>query len=153
MYLPQNSGGNVQKNTFLNSSNYSTHQNINHICPYLLVPSVITHRILTGYDSTLIYPKFPGIYAYGQGISTNKKEYCLWFIQSSNNSLGTRVREIFWDSLRKISNSATTMASIASWKFFKYEKKKQLFGVRRTALEWAVWLWCWIVGVERKALT
>ena len=105
MYLPQNSGGNVQKNTFLNSSNYSTHQNINHICPYLLVPSVITHRILTGYDSTLIYPKFPGIYAYGQGISTNKKEYCLWFIQSSNNSLGIRVSEHFWDFLWKFSNN------------------------------------------------
>ena len=33
------------------------------------------------------------------------KKYFLWFIQSSNNYMGTRVPEHFWDFLWKISNS------------------------------------------------
>ena len=41
----------------------------------------------------------------GHGISTDKKKHCLWIIQSSSNSLGTRVPELFLDFLWKISIS------------------------------------------------
>ena len=44
-------------------------------------------------------------HAFGHGISTDKKKYYLWLIQSSKNSLGTQVPEHFWDVLWKSSNS------------------------------------------------
>ena len=53
----------------------------------------------------MIDQNFPAICAFGHGISTDKKKYCLWFIQSSNKSLGTRVPEHFWDFLWKFSNN------------------------------------------------
>ena len=45
----------------------------------------------------------------GMGFPQIKKKHCLWFFQSSNNSLGTWVPEHFWDFLWKFSSSIGTL--------------------------------------------